>query len=485
MIEKETIWKRPETNLTDDNSRVVSFWKQQIWDSIPNEPKSEDWNGEYTRVVSELASDVEAVTSKEQIFDVVDYLIGNGIINSVSWRLYGTTEVGTALGFDLANSIFHIPANAADTEIEANGTHFGMTRTEARLADYLFISADDPNLKVYDTDDEGNKRALFEYTSDDGGLVLVDNNNRYDDATKPATYVFYKGTLVHCSADSVEKTMEQYRKLIEVSERDTGKDGKDETWDDEAYISCVSACALQVSSLTQDRLHDAFGFTSAVGLDRVKDKIRAVAVANVCQDNLASILGVDDRDMSGNGKWDVDVSKEGSLRTAENWFANFTDQLNKEDYQALVQPFLDKLKHDVDGKETSLYKDYKAKNKWPMLLRGRSFEQDMMAKVFAYYVEQEALARGVANPYLNVSNRGEEWQYPSDRELQIRCKDACRELIDESIKHGVLHKQIDKPLEVTRKDAGIRTIAGNFFAGDTAVTAQEDTAVSFQTGQRM
>lgn len=485
MIEKETIWARPETNTTDDNSRVVSFWKQQIWDSIPNEPKSEDWNGEYTRVVSKLARDVEAVTSKEQIFDVVDYLIDEGIINSVSWRLYGPTEVGAALGFDSANSIFHIPANAADTEIEANGTHFGMTRTEARLADYLFISADDPNLKVYDTDDEGNKRALFEYTSDDGGLVLVDTNNRYDDISKPATYVFYKGTLVHCSADSVDKTMEQYRKLIEVSERDTSKDGKNETWDDEAYISCVSACALQVSSLTQDRLLDVFGFISAVGLDRVKDKVRAVAVANVCQDNLASILGVDDKDMSGNGKWDVDVSKEGSLHTAENWFANFTDQLNKEEYQILVQPFLDKLKYDADGKETSLYKDYKAKNKWPMLLRGRSFEQDMMAKVFAYYVEQEALSRGVDNPYLNVSNRGEAWQYPTDHELQIRCREVCRELIDESIKHGVLHKQIDKPLEVTRKEAGIRTIAGNFFAGDTAVTAQEDTAVSFQTGQRM
>lgn len=485
MIEKETIWKRPETNTEDDNSRVVSFWKQQIWDSIPDKPKSEDWNEEYTRVVSKLANDVEAVTSKEQIFDIVDYLIDNGIINSVSWRLYGPTEVGTALGFDSANSIFHVTANAVDTETEANGTHFGMTNTEARLADYLFISADDPNLKVYDTDDEGKKRALFEYTSDEGGLVLVDTNSRYDDVTKPATYVFYKGTLVHCSADSVEKTMEQYRNLIEVSERDTGKDGKDEAWDDEAYISCMSVCELQVSNLTQDRLLNEFGFIDAVGLDKAKDKIRAVAVANVCQDNLASILGVDDKDMSGNGKWEVDVSKEGSLHTAENWFANFTDQLNKEEYQALVQPFLDKLKHDADGKETSLYKDYKAKNKWPMLLRGRSFEQDMMAKVFAYYVEQEALARGVANPYLNVSNRGEEWQYPSDRELQIRCKEACRELVDESIKRGVLHKQIDKPLEITRKDAGLRTIAGNFFAGDTAVTVQEEAETSFQTGQRM
>ena len=485
MIKKETLWTRPEINATDDNSRVVSFWKQQIWDSIPDKPKSEDWNEEYTRVVSKLASDVEAVTSKEQIFDIVDYLINNGIINSVSWRLYGPTEVGAALGFDSANSIFHIPANATDTEIEANGTHFGMTRTEARLADYLFISADDPNLKVYDTDDEGNKRALFEYTSDDGRLVLVDNNNRYDDATKPATYVFYRGTLVHCSADSVEKTMEQYRKLIEVSERDTGKDGKDETWDDEAYISCMAVCELQVSNLTQDRLLDEFGFIEAVGLDKVKDKIRAVAVTNVCQDNLASILGVDDKDMSGNGKWDVDVSKEGALHTAENWFANFADRLNREDYQALVQPFLGKLKYDADGKETSLYKDYKAKNKWPMLLRGRSFEQEMMAKVFAHYVEQEAVARGIDNPYLIVSNRGEAWQYPTDRELQIRCKEACRELIDESIKHGVLHKQIDKPLEVTRKDAGIRTIAGNYFEGDTAAKAQEEAEASFQTRQRM
>ena len=494
MIRKQDIWARPELNESTNDSKEVSIWKQMVWDALPETPKEAKWDEKFNDIISKIAKDVNAVESKNQIFDFTDYLIDRGILGYASWRLYGVTSDGKELNFDLSNDIFHIPGTKNDIEKDVNTFKIGMTKAERRMSDYSFVAADDKNLRIYTIEDENQKKkSIFEFNSPAGYQIYVDPDSIYDDKAKKKTktFIFYQNTLTECSEYDLEAAKRYTRMDIEGN----GFAGIDhKRWFNEAYLKCVNGSIIPEQDLTQSRLKREFGFGGIEGLKRFWDdneKRKAIVVTNVTYSQLASILDLDDRDMSGDGSWAVDISEVKPTEITERWFLNYLDSLNKSEYQAVTKELVKAIEYMPDGSVTDCYKELSKQKTWKEKYadyrKYGSLERQMMARAFADYVSMKAETEHIDNDLLKSEKSNLLKVMRSDRGFNQQVTKAIDNMIEAGIQNGKLHRRHVGEINVVTAQAGIEKHEKNIFMSPKSNADANNTfsTVDQAHGQRM
>ena len=466
LTNKSDIWKRPDDSIKQD--KEVLYWKTLVWDNLPDHPASDEYNEQYTEFLTKLSRQMDTIAKKEKIFDIKCLLMANDLIDFYKWNLYGSTSLGTALGFDKTPGLLKIPETAEGIHSDMIYKGIGVSRAERKIAGLTFVSADDPKLKKYEgKDDDGKTIRYFEIDDELHYAINRDTLNNYDPFAR--TFVFYKNELVLSSSKALEETKKELIAYI------TDKDSAQSADDKERYAkvdSTIDYADMVYGELDiEGSLEKKYLFTEVKGEDAYeteaeKDKAKQIAYTSYSQ--LARIMGVSNYDMSVQARTAVDISVKANKNIAENWFKSFFSSLPADKMKELTHPLLVAIKNNEYNEDSGFYKSAVSLDQNIIAPKDRTYSNDlsMMARCFSAYIYDTALEKGINNVFLtgvhNESKEDEKLMYPVDGD-RARINKAMKKLIESAKKNVYLMERKEEPLVELTESTRIRKHTENIF----------------------